>query len=232
MKRKDVYSSIINCAEDELKKDCGLDDPNIMESVKRANSDEYNSSIDEAFDNVYKNSQSYFIDLAFITISGLVCFMFLPLQLIFQISIFLSINLVMQFIKNKGLYFMIKEIKNKFSSDVKCKIHYRPKTGKYTPIVIGKQKDVISVYSLESEKIGEMKNPRIYIADKEVLPVMIEKYKTKDSQCIRTVTKSLKDDIIKSYCLAERLWKESKEENTLYETPPAKTGLNNFGKDE
>lgn len=215
MKRKDVYNTIITFAEEELVKSSELNDPNILGAVRMAYSDKYNSKVDDAFDSVYDNNKSYLFDGFIILVSSVLGFIFIPLPIVFKISIVLLFNLVFQFIKNRGLYFMIKEIKYKFTSEDKPVIEYKPKMGKYVPIVIGKQRGSTVVYDLGNKKIDDLSNPKVYIADKEVLPIMLDKYKTKDSPCIMSVTGELKKDISRDYYVADRLWKESKEKKEV-----------------
>ena len=179
MKRRNVYDTILIYSKDKLKNKPFRKD--LIEKGTVSSREKSKKIIDEDYNSIYKDGLGFKKELLIcgpIFLIGLI----VPVALELRLLIGISLCVVALFIMNKGARFLIKDISNNIQFKKKIKFKYRPKYGKYEPIIVGfdeTEDEHIIVNLLKNNVEGNgLIRPMMYIADKETVGECIQNFAT------------------------------------------------------
>lgn len=198
MKMKEVGSNLTDLVQSRISRLTDMRDERLFKAIRDVNQPKYDEKLNQCFGGAFENKDNFLVDIIItIVIFGL-CY-FIPLKLIFRILIALLLNLMIVFIRTKGFYYMIKELKYRFNK-IDYSIDYKPKFGKYEFVIIGKDNSgTIHADLIDSENSNKLLKGRLYVADKETLGDMISRYKDPDAPSLGEVSDFIENDLVNNY---------------------------------
>ena len=198
MKMSEVGSNLTDLVQSRISRLSDMKDENIFKAIRDVNQVHYDEKLNECFDGAFEKKDNLILDLIITLVIFILCW-FIPLEIRFRVLIALVLNLMIVFIKNKGFYYMVKEMKYRFNK-IDYSIDYKPKFGKYEFVIIGKDPSgTIHADLVNNERKEKLLKGRLYVADKETLGDMIQRYKDPNASSLGEVSDFIENDLVSNY---------------------------------
>lgn len=205
MKMNDVPVAVLKQSLQRVAQIPEVNDKTHLTKALQATAKDTPKILNKDFGNAYKSRKFHYTDVIVVALSLVVGFV-IPLPSIYKVGIALGINLVYHFILNNGLKYLYKDNINKLVYSGEYKINYKPKLGVFEPIVIGRDDDwMVQVYKLEEGlDVSKVKRGRLYIADKETLGYMLNKYLENAPESLETSSNKIDNRLVQEYMRRSR----------------------------
>lgn len=205
MKMKDVPVVVLKQSLQRVAQIPEVNNKKHLTQAIQATAPETPKILNKDFGNAYKSRKFHYTDVIVVAIS-IAIGMVIPVPIIYRVGIALAINLVYHFVLNNGLKYLYRDNVNKLIRSDEYVVNYTPKLGVYEPIVIGRDDDwVVQVYKLtEGFDTSKVKRGRLYIADKETLGYMINKYLTNAPESLETSSNKIDNKLVQEYMRRSR----------------------------